>query len=317
MTEQQKPVLAVVGPTASGKTALGVQLAKCYQGEVVSADSMQIYQGLDLATAKPTEEEMQGVPHHLISQIPRETPFSVADYVALAKQTIAQVHARGHLPILVGGTGLYVSSLLDNVQFPTWKGDPGLREALTQFAAEHGAEALHARLRELDPEAADAIHPNNVVRVVRAIEVCQCSGTTFTKQKQENRSHLPLYRSFIIGLDYADRAQLYQRIDRRVEQMVEQGLVEEVRAVYQAAPKTAHTAGYAIGYKELLPYLDGTSDLESCIARIQQETRHYAKRQLTWFRKNPAISWIILDKLDNKYEILEKCKKMIAKSQLL
>lgn len=316
MTETEKiPVLAVVGPTASGKTALGVMLSQLYGGEVVSADSMQIYTGLDIATAKPSSEEQQGVPHHLIGCVPMDTAFSVADYLTLAKPLIEQIHGRKHLPVIVGGTGLYVSSLLSNVQLAPTKQDPVLRQELLAYASAYGNKALHARLEQLDPLAAADIHPNNLVRVVRALEVCMTTGKTFTECKVESHRLPSPYHSLQIGLTFADRALLYERINARVDQMVQNGLVEEAYAVYQN--EALRTAYHAIGYKELIPYFEKTMSFDECIDKIKQETRRYAKRQLTWFRKNSAIQWIIIDKFDKKQEILEKCQKIIAKSDLM
>lgn len=316
MIEVEKiPVLAVVGPTASGKTALGVMLSQLYQGEVVSADSMQIYTGLDIATAKPTPEEQQGIPHHLIGCVPMSESFSVADYLALAKPLIRKIHQRNHLPVIVGGTGLYVSSLLSNIQLAPTKQDPELRQELLTYAAVHGNNALHVRLKQLDPRAALEIHPNNLVRVVRALEVCMTTEKTFTEYKLESHRLPSPYYSLQIGLTYADRALLYERINERVDRMVQNGLIEEAYAVYQN--EELRTAYHAIGYKELIPYFEKNMSLEECIDKIKQETRRYAKRQLTWFRKNNAIQWIIINKFDKKQEILEKCQKIIAKSDLM
>ncbi len=308
---EKQRVLAVVGPTASGKTALGIALAKKYGGEIISADSMQIYEGLDIATAKPTAEEMQDIPHHLIGILPRSQAFSAAEYVALAREKIAEIAARGKLPIIVGGTGLYVDSLLSGMQFSQEGNDPKLREELYAQAEAEGKEALHARLAALDPQAAESIHPNNIVRVVRALEVCLSSGRTFSELKAENAAHPSPYDAVMIGLDYADRAVLYDRIDRRVLRMVEQGLLEEARAVYEQGE--LQTAANAIGYKELIPFFEERASLSDCIAKIQQETRRYAKRQLTWFRRNHQISWLILCENDEVEEISEKAEKMIAK----
>lgn len=316
MTESEKiPVLAVVGPTASGKTALGVMLSQLYGGEVVSADSMQIYTGLDIATAKPTPEEQQGIPHHLIGCVPMDAAFSVADYLALAKPLIEEIHGRKHLPVIVGGTGLYVSSLLSNVQLAPTKQDPALRQELLAYASANGNEALHARLAQLDPQAAAEIHPNNLVRVLRALEVCMTTGKTFTDCKAESHRLPSPYHALQIGLTFSNRALLYERINARVDQMVQNGLVEEAYAVYKN--EALHTAYHAIGYKELIPYFEKNMSLDECIDKIKQETRRYAKRQLTWFRKNSAIQWIIIDKFDKKQEILEKCQKIIAKSDLM
>ena len=310
--KNNKPfVLAVVGPTASGKTWLGVELAKIYGGEVISADSMQIYKGMDIASAKPTEAEKQGIPHHLMGILDRDVSFSAADYVQLANEKIEEILSRGKLPIIVGGTGLYIDSLLENVKFSEGGSDEAYREELYAFARENGNEALHARLAELDPEAAEGIHPNNLVRVVRALEVCHVTGRKFSDLKRESKMAESPYASLIIGLNFEDRQNLYDRIDLRVDEMVKAGLVEEARQLWQESGMK--TAANAIGYKELIPYFEGEAELDDCIAKIKQETRHYAKRQLTWFRKNGRIEWLFLDKFNKKNEILEKCKKSIAK----
>lgn len=311
MKRINKPrVLAVVGPTASGKTALGVELAKVYGGEVISADSMQIYKGMDIASAKPTEEEMQGIPHHLIGFLDMGETFSAADYVRLANEKIREVISRGKLPVIVGGTGLYVDSLLENVRFSEGGSDEAYRQELREFAAQEGNEALHSRLAAIDPEAAEAIHPNNVVRVIRALEVCHVTGRKFSDLKAESRTEESPYDSLIIGLNYEDRSVLYSRIDRRVDIMAENGLVQEAEELWKRSGMT--TAANAIGYKELIPYFEGTMSLEECISIIKQETRHYAKRQLTWFRKNQRIQWIILHEFDKLNEISEKSQKCIA-----
>ena len=308
----KKPrVIAVVGPTASGKTWLGVELAKKYGGEVVSADSMQIYKGMDIASAKPTEEEKQGIPHHLVDFLDCDVSFSAADYVALAHEKIADVLSRGKVPIIVGGAGLYIDSLLENVKFSEGGSDEAYREELYAFAKENGNEALHERLADIDPEAAEGIHPNNLVRVVRALEVCHVTGRKFSELKAESRLIESPYDSIIFGLNYHDRQKLYDRINLRVDEMVKAGLIGEARELWQQSGMK--TAANAIGYKELIPYFEGTMSLEDCIDKIKQETRRYAKRQLTWFRKNERINWIFLDGINKKTEILEKCEKAIAK----
>ena len=313
MMEQKEkiPILAVVGPTASGKTALGVMLAKAYHGEVISADSMQIYKGLDIITAKPQPEEMEGVPHHLIGCVDLGEAFSVADYLAMAKPLIPEIWNQGHLPILVGGTGLYVMSLLSNVELAPIKQNLELRKNLLSFAKHHGNVQLHQMLVQKDPKAATEIHPNNVVRVVRALEVCITTGKPFSVYKAESHRVPSPYESCVIGLTYRDREVLYEKINDRVDKMVHDGLVEEAYQIYQN--EALRTAYHAIGYKELIPYFENQMSLNACIDIIKQETRRYAKRQLTWFRKNDAIQWIILDKTDNKKEILEKSQKIIAK----
>lgn len=311
MTKPDKPfVLAVVGPTASGKTGLGIELAKAYGGEVISADSMQIYKGMDIASAKPTAEEMQGIPHHLIDFLDRDVTFSAADYVKLAKEKIDEVLSRGKLPIIVGGTGLYIDSLLENVKFSEGGSDEEYRAELYEFARTEGNEALYSRLVQADPEAAESVHPNNIVRVVRALEVIHITGRRFSELKKESRLVESLYDSLIIGLNYADREMLYRRINLRVDEMVKNGLVDEARELWQESGMK--TAANAIGYKELIPYFEKKMTLEDCIDKIKQETRRYAKRQLTWFRKNQRIQWIILGEINKNNEILEKSKKCIA-----
>lgn len=309
--ENKKPfVLAIAGPTASGKTWLGVELAKTYGGEVVSADSMQIYKGMDIASAKPTAEEMQGIPHHLISVLDRDVSFSAADYVKLANEAIEDILSRGKLPIIVGGTGLYIDSLLNNVQFAEIKSDSAYREKLYEISRSEGNERLYAELCEADPSAAESIHMNNTVRLVRALEVIHVTGRKFSELKEESVSVESPYDSLILGLNAADRSLLYERIDMRVDEMVKAGLVEEARELWQE--NAMRTAANAIGYKELIPYFEGNALMSECIDKIKQGTRHYAKRQLTWFRKNERINWIIIDDFSKKCEISEKSKKAIA-----
>lgn len=313
MTDKPR-VLAVVGPTASGKTSLGIALAKRFDGEVISCDSMQIYEGLDIATAKPEPDEMGGIPHHLISVIPRTQAFSVADYAQLAHAKIAEITARGKLPVMVGGTGLYADTVLTGMQFAPEEGDPGVRAMLTERLAAEGAQALYRELVSCDPQAAEKIHPNNTVRLLRALEVCIRTGDTFTAYKQRNAGHPAPYESLIIGLDWEDRQMLYDRIDRRVDGMLDRGLLDEVR---DARDPMMQTSAAAIGYKELLPYLDGTASLEDCIGQIKRESRRYAKRQLTWFRRNAQIQWLKLCESDEVRKISEKAEKIIAKTGFL
>ncbi|MDE6087060.1 MAG: tRNA (adenosine(37)-N6)-dimethylallyltransferase MiaA [Oscillospiraceae bacterium] len=318
--KQKQKVLAIVGATASGKTALGVALAKKYNGEIISADSMQIYKGLDITTAKPTLEEMQGIPHYCVDFLSRTSNFSVADYVKLAREKIEDIAFRGKLPIMVGGTGLYMDSTLNGMQFqeiPEQEQEKN-REKIGQLYMHGETGAAYCMLQELDPEAAEKIHPNNVVRVRRALEVCVTTGGTFTEYQAKNRAHESPYDSFYLGLDYENRQDLYDRINARVLKMLEMGMLEEVRTVYsENLNHSAGTSAMAIGYKELIPYLEHKEDLEHVIARIQQETRRYAKRQMTWFRRNAQIQWLKLDKNDELQEISEKAEKMIAKAEFL
>lgn len=305
----KKRVLAVVGPTASGKTKLAVALAKRFDGEVISADSMQIYRTMSIATAKPTEEEMEGVPHHLIDFLDPSQPFSVSDYVRLAREKIDEITGRGKLPVIAGGTGLYVDSLLNHVSFSEQRGDLALREALYEEAKKDNGETLYRYLCEIDPEAAMEIHPHNYVRLVRAVEVYRLTGKTLTQQKKESRLEPPPYHSCMVGLNFRDRQKLYDRINLRVDRMLEDGLVDEAQEVLSAADlKTAYNA---IGYKELKPYFAGELPLADCIDKIKQESRRYAKRQLTWFRRNPQICWFFPDEFDTFDNVIKNSQKYV------
>ncbi len=308
----KKKILAVVGATASGKTDMAISLAKEFDGEIVSADSMQIYKGMDIATAKPSIEEMQGIPHHLIDFLERDVSFSVADYVKLANEKISDIISRGKLPIIAGGTGLYIDSLLNNVKFSETKKDEEYCKSLEKFAEINGNDELYKILAETDPESAVSIHPNNLVRVIRALEVYHTTGRKLSELKAESRLEESPYDSFIIGLDYSKRDILYDRINRRVDIMLERGLADEVGNLYLESGKMK-TASNAIGYKELIPYFENVQSFDECVDKIKQETRHYAKRQLTWFRKNQKINWFLLDKIDEKNKIPQICRKIIAK----
>ena len=296
-SNDKQSVIAVVGPTATGKTALGIALALRFGGEVISADSMQIYKGLDVGTAKVTPEETRGVPHHCVDILPPETSFSVADFTALAGRLVEEIGAKGHLPILVGGTGLYVQSLLKGVRFTREKAPDGLREALAAEMAAKGPEAMYAQLQAVDPEAAASIHPNNHVRVLRALEHYRATGCRLSQQKAESLPAEQPYRSLLLGLDFADRSVLYRRIDTRVDRMMERGLLEEARLVYEHR-QSYRTAAQAIGYKEFFPYFAGEAALESCVAQLKQASRRYAKRQLTWFRHMDGVVWLQADAPD-------------------
>ena len=298
MTEQHnKPkILAVVGSTASGKTALSIALAKALGGEIVSCDSMQVYCRMDIGTAKPTLEEMEGVPHHLLDFIEPDTPFSCAEYVDLAKRTVEEICARGKIPILCGGTGLYLDSLLRGGGFEETRVDPALREALFEFAKEQGNHALHERLRAVDPESAEAIHENNVKRVVRALEIFESTGMTKTEADRRSREIDSPFDACVIGLRYEDREILYGRIDQRVDLMLEAGLLAETEALMtEGVFERNSTAAQAIGYKELLGHLRGEQSLEGAVEDLKRATRRYAKRQITWFSAKEYVRWINAD----------------------
>ena len=310
------PVLAVVGPTATGKTALGVALAKRFGGEVISADSMQIYRGLDVGTAKVTAEETQGVPHHCVDFLPPEEVFSVADFTALAARLEQEISARGALPILVGGTGLYIQSFLEGIRFTEEKPSNGLREQLAAEMEARGPEAMYAELLSVDPQAAATIHPNNRVRVLRALEHYRATGRRLSEQKAASRPGQRPYRSLVLGLDFADRAQLYRRIDLRVDRMMEQGLLEEARLVYDHRD-SYRTAAQAIGYKEFFPYFAGEAELAACVEKLKQASRNYAKRQLTWFRHMEGVVWLQADAPDLLDEACRRTEEFLEKRDAL
>lgn len=310
MTQQERiPVVAVVGPTASGKSWLAVELAKWLDSQVVSADSMQIYREMTIGTAKITPAEMDGVVHHLVGVLPITQPFSVADYTTLAGQCLRDIWGQGKIPVLAGGTGLYVRSLLQGLDFSEGERDDALREALHQKAAAQGASALVEELRQFDPDSADRIEPNNVPRLVRAIELYRLTGKTMTQLLADSRKNPPPYRVCMIGLNYRDRAVLYDRINRRVDQMLADGLLEEARQVL--AMDGGKTALQAIGYKELQPYFLGDIPLETAVENLKQGTRRYAKRQLTWFRREPDIRWLYPDDYPTREALLEAAKEQV------
>ena len=290
-------VVAIGGPTATGKTALSVALAKQFNGEVISADSMQIYRGLDVGTAKVTPEECCGVPHHLVDILDPETPFSVADFVSAADKCIRSITAAGRLPLVVGGTGLYITSLLNGLGFAPEKGDPAIRRKLEQRAKEEGKEALYRELQKIDPDYAETVHPNNLPRVIRALELYQNTGRRMSEQRRQARSEEPPYRSLCLCLGYKDRSLLYRRIDERVDRMLEAGILEEARMVYDHR-EIYRTAAQAIGYKEFFPYFEETQSLDACLDRLKQASRNYAKRQLTWFRHQQEAVWLYVDEPD-------------------
>ena len=309
---KKHPVVAVVGPTATGKTALGVALAQHFSGEVISCDSMQIYKGLDVGTAKVTPEETCGIPHHGVDILTPDKPFSVADFTAMAGRLEREISARGALPILVGGTGLYVQSFLNGVRFTDEKAPAGLREQLAAELAEKGGTAMYEELRQVDPEAAAAIHPNNQVRVLRALEHYRATGKKLSEQKAESLPPEKPYRSLILGLDFPDRAALYRCIDLRVDKMLEAGILPEAELVWQNR-ETYRTAAQAIGYKEFFPYFEGTASLEACTDKLKQVSRNYAKRQLTWFRHMEGVVWLDAGAPDVRQTAIRTVSEFLAK----
>lgn len=305
----KKPLVVVVaGPTASGKTSLAIEIAKYFDGEIVSADSMQIYKNMDIATAKPSEEEMSEIRHHLIGFLEPDESFSVAAYKELALKAIADILSRGKLPIVVGGTGLYIDTLINNTEFLDYE-KTGIREQLTKKAEEKGIDALYAELMSVDPDTAKKLHINDEKRIIRALEVYYSTGFTISKQCELSHLNESEFSWCVIGLTAKDRQFLYNRINLRVDLMVEQGLIAEAESFF--AKSYSDTAKQAIGYKELKPYFEGECTLSDALENLKMQTRRYAKRQLTWFRKNPEIFWLEIDTL-GKAELLEEALKIIA-----
>ncbi len=307
MADRDKKIVVIGGPTATGKTALSLGLAREFGGEIISADSMQIYRGLDVGTAKATAAEQAAVPHHLVDILDPSQRYSAADFVRQAAGCIRDITARGKLPIVAGGTGLYIESLIKGVRFTEQPFDPALRRRLEEEAARLGPAEMHRRLAEVDPEYAAGLHPNNRGRVLRALELYQQTGCTMTQQLRQSLPARPPYDALVLALDFPSRQALYHRINLRVEQMVEQGVLEEARRVYENRD-SFQTAAQAIGYKEFFPYFEQTASLESCVAALQQATRRYAKRQLTWFRRMENVHW-----LDASASPLEEARQLVRR----
>lgn len=300
MNEKIK-IYAVVGPTASGKSALALELAKRNGGEIISCDSMQLYRRMDIGTAKPTAEERADVPHHMIDVAEPERSFSCADYVEMADKVIREVHGRGAISIVCGGTGLYLDALLRGADFQPGITDDSLRAELLKFASDNGAEALHAELKKIDPESAEQIHPNNIKRVARAIEIYRLGGVKKSEIDKNSRLCGQRFDIKCVCLSYTDRAELYRRIDTRVDKMLADGLENETRVLLSEGvfEKNA-TAAQAIGYKELLPYIEGRETLDTAAERLKMATRRYAKRQITWFSSKEYASKIEISGRENK-----------------
>ncbi len=285
-------LLVVTGPTATGKTALGAALARLLDGEVVGADSMQIYRGMDIGTAKPTAAEMGGVPHHMIDVADPSESFSAARWAAMASACVDDILARGRVPVVVGGTGLYIDALLRRADFAAAPGDSGLRAQLEAEYDALGGEAFRRRLAEVDPTRAEKLAPGDKKRLVRALEVFRLTGETITAHDERSRREPPRYTSMKVALDFTERERLYERIDRRAAQMFADGLADEVRGLLAAGLSERCTAMQAIGYKETAAYLRGETSLDEAIERVQRESRRYAKRQLTWLRREEGVRWL-------------------------
>ena len=305
---KKTPVIVVVGPTASGKTALSIELAKKHNCEIISFDSMQVYKELSISTAKPDINEMASVTHHLIDCISVCDEFSVADFCSRAREIVKDIVSRGKTPLFVGGTGLYIDSFVNNIDFSLKNSDEKVRFDIESLENSVGTEGLYDKLCKHDPEAAKEIHPNNIKRVKRALEMYYTTGKTKTEQVNDSKKEVSPYNALYIGINYVNREMLYDRINLRVEKMLENGVLDEVSNFYKLP--VSKTAIQAIGCKEFKPYLDGEASLESCVEKLKQETRRYAKRQLTWFRRNESINWVYPDK-DSFEEILNDCSNLI------
>ncbi len=308
-----KKLIVVCGPTASGKTALSIGLAKAFSGEVVSADSMQIYRGMDIGTAKPTAAEMEGVPHHMLDVAEPGEDYSVSRYTREAAACVEDILRRGKQPIVCGGTGLYIDGLLRGTEFQPCGVDLGLREALEEQWQQAGPAAMMARLAQADPESAARLHINDKRRILRALEVYLATGETITAHNLRTQTVPPRYEAVQLGLCTEPRAILYGRIDRRVDQMLDQGLAQEVRRLQQEG-RLAGTAAQAIGYKEMLDYLAGRVPLEQAAELIRQKSRNYAKRQLTWFRRKQEIRWITYNRPEMAGAILQEATEYLQKT---
>lgn len=310
--ENSIKVVSIVGPTASGKTKLAVKLAKKFNGEIVSADSMQIYKGMQIATAKPTFAETEGVKHHLIDFVSPDETYSVAMFVKDASKCIADIYSRGKLPFIVGGTGLYVDSLLNNITFSEEQRDEKLSLELRKIYEEQGIDTLLKMLSEFDIDSANRLKAErNPKRIIRAIEFYKTTGITITEQNEKSKLVKSPYSPVKIGINYKDRARLYERINKRVDLMLENGLVNEAQDVLSS--KLSFTSIKAIGYKELLPYFNVEKTLDECVEKLKMETRRYAKRQITWFKRDLGINWLYADKYNSFEELLADAVEIIKK----
>ena len=299
----KKPLIILTGPTSVGKTALSIALAKAVNGEIISADSMQVYRHMDIGTAKISSAEMGGVPHYLIDELEPDEEFNVVKFQQLAKQYMEQIYAKNKLPILVGGTGFYIQAVLFDIDFTDNDSDTAYRASLEEFLTKDGAECLHAMLVKADPESAAAIHPNNSKRVIRALEYLQLTGNKISEHNEEQRKKESPYNFCYFVLN-KDRAKLYETINQRVDQMLQQGLLEEVKALSVKGYTSDLVSMQGLGYKELLAHLDGEYTLEESIEILKRDTRHFAKRQLTWFKREREVTWINKDAFQSENELL-------------
>lgn len=306
MNGLKKPVIYIMGPTASGKTGLSIELAKRFNGEIVSGDSMQIYKGMHIASAAPDKTEICGVPHHMFEFLSYDNKFSVSQYVQLADEIIADIHSRGNQPFVVGGTGLYLSALSEHIDFGSDNDDCSLRKELYERAEQVGLTEMYNYLCKIDSEAAEKISPNDKKRILRAIEVYEISGVTKSQRDAVSKSNGPIYNNLLICLGYKNRELLYDRINKRVDIMLENGLLEEAKVTYG---KIGGTAAQAIGHKELFSYFSGEKSLDEAVEHLKMQTRRYAKRQITWFKKMQNVSWIYMDE---EYDPISSAADLIS-----
>lgn len=313
----KRPLIILTGPTAVGKTKASIGLAKAVGGEIISADSMQVYQGMDIGSAKIRPEEMGGIPHYLIDILKPEEEFHVVRFQKMAKQAMEEIYAKGKIPILVGGTGFYIQAVLYDIDFTQNDGDEAYRKELEVFVKNYGAEALHARLKAADPKSAEEIHVHNVKRVIRALEYFHQTGEPISRHNEQQRQKESPYQYAYFVLD-DERTRLYERINRRVDQMIEEGLIEEVTALREKGYTRSLVSMQGLGYKEILAYLDGEYTLEDAVDIIKRDTRHFAKRQITWFKREKDVIW--LDKKAFHYDeekILERMLDLLKQREVL
>lgn len=314
---KKRPLIILTGPTAVGKTAASIGLAKAVGGEIISADSMQVYRQMDIGSAKITKDEMQGIPHYLVDVLEPEEAFNVVRFQELAKEAMEEIFRNGHIPIVVGGTGFYIQALLYDIDFTENDSDLSFREELEKKAGEEGAESLHALLEKADPQAAAQIHPHNVKRVIRALEFNRKTGQKISEHNErERQKESPYNFAYFVLTD--DRKALYERIDRRVDKMMEQGLLEEVRRLKDRGLPRDSVSMQGLGYKELFAYLEGEYPLKEAVRIIKRDTRHFAKRQLTWFRRERDVVWI--DRQENEQDerkILESMLSVLREKQII
>lgn len=312
----KRPLIILAGPTAVGKTALSVRLAKAAGAEIISADSMQVYKGMDIGSAKIRPEETEGVPHYLVDVLEPEEEFNVVRFQQMALEAAEKIYARGRIPLIVGGTGFYIQALLYDIDFTENDGDTAIRRSLEQTAAEKGGEYLHELLQKADPEAALQIHPNNVKRILRALEFYQQTGKKISEHNQQERAKESPYNFAYFVLN-DERSRLYERIDRRVDLMMEQGLLDEVRSLKERGVKKESTAMQGLGYKELYSFLDGEISLEEAVRIIKRDTRHFAKRQITWFKRERDVIWADRSVIGSEDAVLDFMLRELKKRKIL